>query len=878
MPLSIRDKLGHYDVLALLGKGGMGEVYRARDTQLKRDVALKVLPAAFANNPERLARFQREAEVLASLDHPNIGHIHGIVQSRDNWALVLALIEGPTLADRIAQGAMPADEAITAAKQIIDAMEYAHDHNVIHRDLKPANIKITPDGVVKVLDFGLAKALDDQRPASLDPENSPTLTMGATQAGVIMGTAAYMSPEQAVGKPADRRADIFSFGVLLYEMLTGKRAFKGDTVGDTLAAVVKEAPDWSALPAETPSYLRKLLERMLAKDRRQRLQAIGEARLALEVGEPEVSEAVRPAQARSLPYMLAVGAMAVIAAGLAFLHFGETPPEQTLSVSTVLPPAGYEINHGGRRAIPSISPDGKQIVFGARGEDGVTRLFIRQLNSLEARALPGTEESGFVFWSPDSKSIAFGTADNKLRRMETGGGQPITITQMNAPLRGGTWNRDGVIIFSTNGLDPLYRVAAGGGKASSITRVGSADINGNVAPQFLPDQKHFLYAAAQSQTELEFRVASLDNPGAGKPVLRASSSAIFAGGYLLFLRESTLMAQAFDVESLATTGDAMPVAENVATVGNPNRAGLFSASSNGILVYRATGVTTGRPLEWVDRNGKVLGTLASATDSYGDLELSPDGRSLLAAVSGGEVLWNFDVQRGVRTRFPAPGVYSSVWTPNGRSVIASNDGEKALYRYDANGTSAGELLFKAQDRPGALGISPDGSALFFTLSSDKSGDDLWLLPLGPGERKARPFLQTPFAESGGRFSPDGKWVAYMSNETGSNQIYVVPYPGPGPKIAISSGSANVKPRWRADGKEIFYHDREGTLIATEVSVRNGVLEVGKSQTLVEGIDPARGYQYDVTADGQKFLVSRSGGSGGGTPLTLIHNWTELLKR
>lgn len=573
--------------------------------------------------------------------------------------------------------------------------------------------------------------------------------------------------------------------------------------------------------------------------------------------------------------MLAVGAMAVLAAGLAFLHFRETPPEQTLSVSTILPPAGYEINPGGRRAIPSISPDGKQIVFGARGEDGVTRLFIRQLNSLEARALPGTEESGFVFWSPDSKSIAFGTADNKLRRMETGGGQPVTITQMNAALRGGTWNRDGVIIFSTNGV--LFRVAAGGGQASGITKPGSKDINGHVAPQFLPDQKHFLYAAAQSPTELEFRVASLDDPGAGKPVLRASSSAIFAGGYLLFLRESTLMAQAFDVESLTTTGDAMPVAESVSTIGSPNRVGLFTTSNNGILAYRATGATTGRPLEWLDRNGKVLGTLGSGADMYGDIELSPDGRSLLAAVSGGEVVWNYDVQRGVRTRFPAPGVFSSAWTPNGRSVIASNDGDKALYRYDANGTGAGELLFKAQDRPGSLGISPDGNTLLFSLWSDKGRDDLWLLPLGPGEQKARPFLQTPFAENNGRFSPDGKWVAYLSFETGTNQIYVVPYPGPGPKVAVSSGSANFKARWRADGKEIFYHDREGTLMATEVSVRNGALEVGKTQTLFEGVDPARGYLYDVTADGQKFIVSRIGGSGG-TPLTLVQNWTELLKR
>ncbi len=423
MPLSVGDKLGHYEVLSLLGQGGMGEVYRARDTTLKRDVALKVLPPAFLRDPDRMARFQREAEVLASLDHPNIGHIHGLVDSADSRALVLALIEGPTLADRVAAGPVPLDEAIAISKQIIDALEYAHDRGVVHRDLKPANVKITPDGVVKVLDFGLAKVLEDEPPASA-LSNSPTLTLGHTRAGVILGTAAYMSPEQAVGRAVDRRSDIFSFGAVLYEMLTGKRAFAGATTPDVLEAVVKTDPDWSKLPADTPAYLRRLLERMLAKDRKQRLQAIGEARIALENPVEQAFGLPRsePRPQGAVYALAALAAVAILAlAALAFLHFREPPPG-LVKFEFPPPEKGTLVQGVGP---PAVSPDGRRVAFIA-AVDGKRMLWVRDLDSLESRMLPGTDNAAVPFWALDSRQIGFGAA-GKLMKIDMTGGPAITI-------------------------------------------------------------------------------------------------------------------------------------------------------------------------------------------------------------------------------------------------------------------------------------------------------------------------------------------------------------------------------------------------------------------------------------------------------------------
>ena len=501
MPLlSAGDKLGHYEVLSLLGAGGMGEVYRARDTRLKRDVAIKVLPPTLLSDLDRMGRFQREAEVLASLDHPNIGHIHGIVDSEDSRGLVLALIEGPTLADRIEAGPIPLDEAVALAKQIVAALEYAHDRGVVHRDLKPANVKITPDGVAKVLDFGLAKVLEDEPPPS-SLANSPTLTVGHTRAGVILGTAAYMSPEQAVGRPVDRRSDIFSFGAVLYEMLAGKRAFGGATTPDLLDAVLKNDPDWSALPAETPRYLRRLLERMLAKDRKQRLQAIGEARIALEDSdrnEPPIAPV--PAASGSRLRWLWPGvaaAMTLAALALGFLaHTRQSYADDHVLSLQLDPPPGTHYVFGSNTGRMSLSPDGKNVAFIATG-NGKSGLWVRSLDSTEARLIPGTESAGYPFWSPDSKAVAFFSLTG-IKRVDLAGGSPQTIC--DAPgYRDGDWSNDGQILFSRS-RSGLFRVSAAGGSPAVLTTLdASREERRHSSPQSLPGGRILYHIATNSR-------------------------------------------------------------------------------------------------------------------------------------------------------------------------------------------------------------------------------------------------------------------------------------------------------------------------------------------------------------------------------------------
>ena len=886
MPLSPGDKLGQFDVLSLLGKGGMGEVYRARDTQLKREVALKVLPAVFSSDPDRLARFQREAELLASLDHPNIGHIHGMVQSERNWALVLALIEGPTLDDRIKQGPLPPDEAIAIAKQVIDALEYAHEHGVIHRDLKPANIKVTPDGVVKVLDFGLAKALDQRAATSLDPENSPTLTMGATQAGVIMGTAAYMSPEQAVGKAADRRSDIFSFGVVLYEMLTGKRPFRGDSMGDTLASVVKDTPDWSALPAGTPSHLRKMLERMLVKDRKERLQAIGEARIVLSrdregaVGAEE-SRPTPPSRSRLsrvLPWAIATFVLLALFP-VNVLHYLETPAPQRALNATLLPPENAEFDFSLTYALPAISPDGTRIVFGARQKGGRQQLWLRRLDSATAQPLPGTEGAALPFWSPDSRWVGFGQ-DTKLKKIDIQGGPPVPVTDLPSTFRGGSWNSEGVIVFAGNATGPLMRVAASGG-----TAVAASAGQSHRYPWFLPDGRHFLYITSQPG-DMPVQVGSLDEPGkAGKVVAQAHSPAVYAQGHLLFLRENTLMAQPFDAARLETTGEAMPVAEGVPTFGAPTRLAGFAVSPAGLLTF-LSGTTAGQTqLLWKDRSGKVVGNLGERIGTTGNIAISPDQKSVAVGFGSPQDLWIYDAARGLPTRFtfdPAND-REPVWSPEGKTLYfasARGKGNHNVYRKASNGTGAEELLLEDAVDKTPASFSPDGRLLLYSRTDPKTGNDIWVLPITPATGGAKPeprvFLQTPFSEGRPQFSPDGQWVVYQSNESGQNEVYAAPFPGPGGKRQISSGGG-TKPRWRKDGKEIFYHTEDGQLMAAEVLARNGTLEVGKLQKLFDGIVTPRGYLYDVSADGQRFLVADEG-SATARPLTLLQNWTAALRK
>ena len=860
MPLDPGTKLGPYEILALVGKGGMGEVYRAHDDRLRRDVAIKV------SNSQFTERFTREARTIASLNHTNIAHLYDV---GPNY-LVMEYVEGADL-----KGPLDFDDALPIIQQLIDGIEAAHEKNIIHRDLKPANIKITPEGVVKILDFGLAKAMEPQRDS--DPENSPTLTMGATVAGTILRTAAYMAPEQAKGKAVDKRSDIWSFGVVVYEMLTGKRLFQGETVVEILGGVLNKEPDISAAPAR----VHKLLSWCLEKDRKQRLSSISDARRLLLPSEAADAAAPAPPAPKGrawLPWAIATFVLLALMP-MNVLHYLETPPPQPVIIATLLPPENADFDFNGTYPLPAISPDGTRIVFGARQKGGRAQLWLRRLDSQTAQPLPGTEGAGLPFWSPDSRWIGFGQG-SKLKKIDIQGGPPVPVTDLPADFRGGSRNSEGVIVFGVLNNGPLLRVAASGGMA-----VAASSGQSHRYPWFLPDGRHFLYATNQAG-DMPVQVGSLDEPAeSGKVVAQAHSPAVYAQGHLLFLRENTLMAQPFDAVRLETTGEAMPVAEGVPSFTQPLRLGGFAVSPAGLLTFLSGTNGEQAQLLWKDRFGKVLGNLGERIPIIGNVAISPDQKS--AAVGFGTVqdLWIYDAARGLPTRFTFdPAIdREPVWSPDGKTlyfVSARGKGNFNVYRKASNGTGAEELLLEDAVDKSPTSFSPDGRLLLYSRNDPKTSSDIWILPLtqeaGGAKPEPRVFLQTPFNEARPQFSPDGQWVAYESNESGQREVYAAPFPGPGGKRQISSGGG-VKPRWRKDGKEIFYHTEEGQLMAAEVIARNGTLEVGKVQKLFDGIGNIRGYLYDVSADGQRFLVADEGAATA-RPLTLLQNWTATLRK
>ncbi len=867
MALSADYKLGPYEILEPIGKGGMGEVYRARDARVGRDVAVKVSAEQFTG------RFEREARAIAALNHPNVCTLYDV---GPNY-LVMELIEGPTLADRIREGAIPLEEALGIAMQIAEALEAAHDKGIVHRDLKPANVKIRPDGSVKVLDFGLAKPAEATELSS----DSPTM-MSMTAMGMIMGTAGYMAPEQARGKPVDKRADIWSFGVVLYEMLTGDRLFKGEDVVETVAAVMHKDPDLSVVPPK----VQRLLKRCLEKDPRKRLRDITGMEFLLEEPPPPISpDTTSPRFGWLWPSVAAVFALA--AAALSFVHFRETPPELRVVSATLLPPENAEFDFDSSYALQAISPDGTRLVFGAKVKGGKQQLWLRRLDSPTAQPLPGTEDAGAPFWSPDSRWVGFGQG-TKLKKIDIQGGPPVAITDLSGPFRGGSWSPLGVIVFgiSSNG-GPILRVAAAGGTpapAASFDR--DTDDVGHRYPWFLPDGRHFLYTLSTAAELTPVRVASIDEPGKpGKVVAQANSTAAYAQGHLLYLRENTLMAQPFDVNRLETTGEAVPVAEGVAMFNPGVRVAGFTVSPAGFLVY-ATGGSAGRSrLVWKDRQGKALGNLGDPTGLIGAVDLSPDGRRVAATVVSlrpGDDVWIYDAARGIPTRFTfgSKPIRESAWSPDGNTLYLSarrKGPSLDLFRKASNGAGTEEPVLEDSANKNADSVSPDGKLLLYTRIGEKTGQDLWVLPLAAGAKpEPRVFLQTPFNEARGKFSPDGQWVAYRSNESGQSQVYAAPFPGPGGKRQISSAGGDY-PRWRRDGKEIFYVTPDRQLMAAEVSARNGTLEVGKVQKLLDGILQGGGYTYDVSADGQKFLVMEQS-LPAASPLTLVQNWTAGLRK
>jgi len=897
MPIQSGTHVGPYEILSAIGAGGMGEVYRARDPKLGRDVAITVLPEAFALNAERMARFQREAKVLASLSHPNIATIYGLEDSGSTRALVMELVEGPTLADRIKAGPIPVDEAVRIARQIADALEYAHERGIIHRDLKPANVKVTNDDAVKVLDFGLAKALEGD-PSSIDISTSPTISRMATQQGVLLGTAAYMSPEQAKAKSVDRRADIWAFGCVLYEMLTGKVAFPGDSVTDTLAGVIRAEPDWSLLPAATPMRVRVLLQRCLQKDPKERLQAIGDARIALnEVlsGAPDLApvgttQAAIPRRRYALPWVAAAIALGIVAATFAFLYLRERAPTAAEPVRFQIPlPEGVGLAAGGYF---SVSPDGRQLAFFSAGSDGVPRVWVRALDSLEARPLSGSESDGTpFFWSFDSRYIVLG-ASGKLKKIDVSGGPAEVLCDVKGVVVGGSWNRDGLIIFGQN-PGVVMRVSANGGSASPVTNV-DATVIGQDYPSFLPDGRHFIYRQLKADASKRgVFVGSLDTGGEKNPSRQvlatqfqpAFVSSASGSGQILFVRDGNLMAQPFDVQHLQVSGEPITLAEHVGFVRGTS---YFSASPRAI-VYRAGGAGGFQPT-WFDRQGKILGT-AGQVSTILTISLSPDGtRAAVGRLDSSLALWLVDLSRGTNARFtfgPSSALLGT-WSPDGsRIIFASNTGGVYdLYQKLASGVRDEELLLKSSENKFPTNWSNDGRFLLYdSVNGTTTKRDLWVLPV-EGDKKPFSFLSNSFNNRDGQFSPDGHLIAYTSDESGRYEVYVRTFSpnstsgssDTGGKWLIST-DGGTDPRWRRDGKELFYVAADGSLMAVEVATNRG-FEASVPKALFRA--PGQSglvfrYQWDVTADGNRFLFPAATAQGA-SPFTVVLNWTSLLKK
>jgi Tol biopolymer transport system component len=888
----------------------MGEVYRARDTKLGRDVALKVLPESFASDPDRVMRFEREAKTLASLNHPQIAQIYGLEQSPPTGsgqgavsALVMELVEGEDLAQRIARGPIPIDEALPLARQMAEALETAHEAGIIHRDLKPANIKVRLDGSVKVLDFGLAKAVAPvearaQIPGvapGFSPANSPTITSPAmTAAGLILGTAAYMSPEQAKGKALDRRADIWAFGCVLYEMLTARRAFEGEDVTDTIAAVVTRDPDWSRLPASTPPAVHALLRRCLEKNISKRLPHVGVARLELDAS-PAVlaAEALPIRTARggrmwmfaAVPIALAIG----ITAGVwGASRLRPTASAPTYRASLIFPRGGSltQLAPTGRFA---ISPDGTQLVY-AGTEDGVNRLWLRSLNELTARPIAELRGggAGAPFWSPDSKRIAY-FSDGQLLKVDATGGTPTVIAE-NPGLRQqpqpGTWNSDDVIVVSRAGT--LAKVSANGGTLEPLTTLDTAaGENFHTFPHFLPDGQHLLYTAYKAISPIAVYATTLDRPSERQKVMDGGSNVQYVDNALLYLRGNSLVAQPFDVSRRALTGEPTTIVDSLLVNIAIHFGGAFSASAGGALVHQGVGSGQGldspnasTTLVWRTPAGAQQ-TLIDEPGTYRFVSIAPDGRNALVTkldARGRSDLWTIDLARGVRTRVALTTqptqLSGAVWLPDGQAFVVNlgRDQGLDLYRKPADATTAEELLLSDDRSKMPLSMSRDGRFLLFDTVSSATGGDIWVLPMD-APAKAAPFINTTFFERFAQFSPDGQWVAYVSDESGATEVYARAFPGGQTQVRVSSNGGDV-PRWSRDGRQLFFYNN-GKMMAATVKAAAGTLEVTAVTPLFD-CRPPEGFRrmfYDVMPDG-RFLMMAPAFDAMPTSLTLTINWPQ----
>ena len=870
--------INHYRIIEKIGAGGMGEVYLAEDTSLNRQIAIKVLPDTFGTDPERLARFDREAKLLASLNHPNLATIHGLESAAGKPFLIMEFVAGETLAQRIAKGPLPVEEALEVCRQIAEGMEAAHEKGIIHRDLKPANIKITPEGKVKILDFGLAKAIHEDLPAA-DAAQSPTVTEQMTRAGVILGTAAYMSPEQAKGKPVDKRADIWAFGCILFECLTGRRAFEGETVSETLAAILRGEPNWDKLPAQTPLHIKALLHRCLHKNSTQRLRDIGDARIEVE-GFSFDTIATSEMRGRSWReiFAWAIAALAVVAVAILWISSGgrQSAREEPI-ISHILPP---ENSVSCFRDGFALSPDGRKLAFVSLSSKGERLVWVRFLDRQDAVPLTGTDNASYPFWSPNSKEIAF-YSGGKLKRVSADGGLIQEVCRANlVGAHGGSWGSAGVILFRDD-IGGTSRVSEAGGESVQVIMERSL-----VFASFVSDGQRFLHIGSSGGKNGVF-VASLTKPDSGREILGTSDAGRVEWvppDRLVLWRSSdrTLVTQRVNLGSGSTLGPQKLLAERVPC---PNDWPMFSTSPADMMAFvvnpsQARNDFASR-LVWVDRKGNVLGNLGDI-GGYWDLRISLDGRRV--AVNPDNDVWIFDIATGLPTRLTnemasGSGADTPLWSPRGDRIVAmtSDRAQSAITEYPISGGHPRVIYRDSSSSPYATDWSRDGRYLAIDRYEFR-GNLTDMMYFDFADNQLKPFLATLSDEGDGHFSPDGRWIAYVSNETGSYEVYIRSFPG-GDQFRRISFAGGMHPRWRADGRELFFLAPGWKVMATEMKLQP-TLEIGTPTPLFQMVmaDIMKGYTapYDVSPDGQRFLVISPQTKP--VPLTLVQNWTALADR
>lgn len=872
----------------------MGEVYLARDPKINRDVAIKVIPAAFSSDSERLRRFEQEVQATGKLNHPNILAVYDVETHDGSPYVVYELLEGETLRARLSGGALTTRKAVDYALQIASGLAAAHEKRIIHRDLKPENVFITHDGRVKILDFGLAKLTEQiQNPEA----QTDVLTRRVnTDPGAVMGTVGYMSPEQVRGQRVDHRSDIFSLGVILYEMISGKRAFRGESAIETLNAILKEdPPELSESSSQINPALEKVVMHCLEKSAEQRFQSAGDVAFALEALSGLTSSrtmtaalpltAGRPKNRERLAWILVGVCLLGLLAALPFViaYLRRTPVDERVLKLSVLPPENATVAGAGTGF--ALSPDGRRLAFVASFE-GQNLLWVRSLDSLSAQTLSGTEgTSPNVFWAPDNRFIGF-FAGGKLKKIDASGAPPQTLCDATGvgSAWSGAWNREGVIIFSRGGSG-LHRVSAAGGEPIPVTTLDQSRFEtSHQWPYFLPDGRHFLYFVRSRQPENGGTfVGSLDSKETKRLLSNTLSAAYAPPGFLLFLQNEKLMAQPFDVDKFQLTGEPLPVAEHVAYNLGLGR-GAFSVSENGVLAYRSGSSQVNQPL-WFDRGGKQIGA-AGAAGLYLTLSLSPDeSRVALDRVdiqTGTYDIWLVDLLRDIPSRFTTDPASDSnpLWSPDGSRIVftSGREGQGNLYQKSASGSGNEEVLLKSGEAKVPDDWSSDGQFIVYETINSKTRHDLWMLPMS-GDRQPFPFLQTEFNERQAQFSPDGKWIAYTSDESGAPEVYVQTFPASGGKWRVSTGGGS-QPSWRRDGKELFYVAADRKLMAVDIKL-GATFEARILKTLfATRVLTLTGFRnhYAVTADGQRFLINTTIEEIGTSPISVVVNWTAELKR